>query len=379
MIGSLRSHNDVSRSAPPEIRVEALQKRYGGQSALDDVSFTVPAGHFMVLLGPSGSGKSTLLRCLAGLERVDGGEIRFDGRVVAAKGSHEPPEARHLAMVFQDFALWPHMTVEQNVAFALDRYGVAAKERSRQVAEMLERVGLSHLAGRFPNALSGGEQQRTSLARALVGRPGVVLFDEPLSSLDADLRERLRVEISALTRELGTTVVYITHDQTEAFALADIVGVLSGGALVQLGRPEEIYREPSSPFVARFTGLAGEVEGHLHQRTADGHCTVTTEAGVLQARSRGVIPIGAKVRVLLRSAPLHLRRDCGVGSALRGSIVDVAFRGRGYDHVVAISGMGDLMGVFSEERWNRHDEVYVEVPLSGALAFAVSDGRTLQI
>ena len=353
----------------PRISFESVEKRYGERTVLRNISFSVEPGTFMVLLGPSGSGKSTMLRCLAGLEKVDRGTIRLGNDVVSSKKVNLPPENRGLAMVFQDFALWPHMTVQENVTFALDREKLTKSKKENRVLEMLDRVGLAHLGRRYPNALSGGEQQRVALARALVGRPGLVLFDEPLSSLDADLRERLRIEISSLTRELGATVVYITHDQAEAFAAADLIAVLDKGELVQLGKPEEIYREPITPFVAQFTGLAGEIHGSVTSQLSNGNYLVTTNGGPVEARSHGHAEIGQAVKLLLRSAPIKLMHELNEAYDLRGKIVDVAFRGRGYDHVVDVDGCGHLLGIFSEFRWERETAVFVRVPAEAAMAF----------
>ena len=185
------------------------------------MSLDVAPGTFLVLLGPSGSGKTTLLRCLAGIERIDSGLITIGGQTVADGRAHVPPDQRDLSMVFQDYALWPHLTALDNVAFALRRRRLPRAECRARAAAMLERVGLGEFARRYPNELSGGEQQRVALARALIADTGLILCDEPLSNLDADLRERMRVEISSLVREAGATTVYITHDQAEAFALAD--------------------------------------------------------------------------------------------------------------------------------------------------------------
>jgi iron(III) transport system ATP-binding protein len=216
------------------ITIDGLTKVYpGGAGALSDVSLDVEPGTFLVLLGPSGSGKTTLLRCLAGIERITSGRIAIGGRAVADGSLHVPPDRRDLSMVFQDYALWPHLTVTDNVAFALRRRGLGRAECRAQARLMLDRVGLGALAGRYPNQLSGGEQQRVALARALVADTGLILCDEPLSNLDADLRERMRVEISALVRDAEATTIYITHDQAEAFALADRVGVLQHGNLLQ--------------------------------------------------------------------------------------------------------------------------------------------------
>src|SRR5579863_2672127 len=260
--------------------IEYVGKTYpGGNRALRDVSLEVDPGTFVVLLGPSGSGKTTLLRCLAGIERVSSGRISIGKQTVADGRVHVPPDQRDLSMVFQDYALWPHLSARDNVAFALRRRNLSRAECRIRAVQMLARVGLSALADRYPNELSGGEQQRVALARALIADTGLILCDEPLSNLDADLRERMRVEISSLVREAAATTVYITHDQAEAFALADQVGVLEKGRLVQSGTPEQIYTRPATPFVARFTGLAGEMTVRVRERHPDGMMLVAPVLG----------------------------------------------------------------------------------------------------
>ncbi|MGH9121328.1 MAG: ABC transporter ATP-binding protein, partial [Acidimicrobiales bacterium] len=214
-----RAPSSPSTASAPAVGLSAATKVFGSKVALDAVDLTVAAGTFCVLLGPSGSGKTTLLRCVAGIERITSGQVTIGGRVVADGKLHLPPDQRELAMVFQDYALWPHLSVERNVAFALRRRHLPRPEVDKRTRQMLERVGLGALAGRYPNELSGGEQQRSALARAMVASTGLLLFDEPLSNLDADLRERLRLEIATLTRDSGATSLYITHDQAEAFAL----------------------------------------------------------------------------------------------------------------------------------------------------------------
>jgi iron(III) transport system ATP-binding protein len=371
-----RAQTTGGAAGGPAVVLEGLSKSFGATKALADVNLVIPTGAFTVLLGPSGSGKSTLLRCLAGIERASAGIVTIGGRVVAGPGVHTPPERRDLAMVFQDYALWPHMTVAQNVSFALRRRALAPPERSHQLDDFLGRVGLDHLAARYPSELSGGEQQRVALARALVGKPALLLFDEPLSNLDTDLRERIRVEIANLTRDAGVTAVYITHDQAEAFALADQVGVLSQGRLVQMGTPEEVYHRPATPFVARFTGLAGELAGTVLDGVCldnSGHPQVTVEAagGVVLARAHEGERLrrGDRARLLLRAAPLRLRDPCDDRAVLAGRILDVGFRGRGYDHVVELVGGERLVGIFDEARRDRGVAVGVRCGELGALAF----------
>ncbi len=352
----------TSPSAPSSaVVLEGVRKEFSAKVALDDVSLDVPAGAFLVLLGPSGSGKTTLLRCLAGIERPTSGIVSIDGRVVAGPGVFVAPERRRLAMVFQDYALWPHLSVARNVAFPLAGTSRTKGERTRLVGDLLERVGIGHLAERFPNELSGGEQQRVALARALAADVGLVLFDEPLSNLDADRREQLRVEIATLTRAVGATAVYITHDQSEAFALADRIGVLNHGRLVQLGAPEEIYRRPASAFVARFTGLAGEFPVRVVEPVGRHLFRVTplfAPATTLSARA--VEPLGrdGDVRLFVRSAGVTLLPET-VRDGLPGTIRDVAFTGRGYEHVVEVGLGATLAKVFSASRYERNAAVRI--------------------
>jgi iron(III) transport system ATP-binding protein len=354
-----------------DLHVEALTRTFGTTTALDRVTFTVPAGRFLVLLGPSGSGKSTLLRCLAGIDRADIGTIRLGERVLA--GGHTafvPPERRDLAMVFQDYALWPHMTALANVGFALRRRSLGAAETRRRATAMLERVGLADRSGHYPHQMSGGQQQRVALARALVGAPRLLLFDEPLSNLDADLRERLRVEIASLAREAGATAVYITHDQSEALALADEIGVMHNGALLQYGSPQDIYRRPASPLVARFTGMAAEMTGvvETHEHAGDQLIVrVRVADGLLSVSASEPILPGTPVTILIRPAATSLAPR-GSGQGIPGIIRDTAYRGNGYDHVVETAHGVRLAGVHDPRAWPREDHVRLIVDPAGCLA-----------
>ncbi|WP_051450165.1 ABC transporter ATP-binding protein [Actinospica robiniae] len=360
-------------------------RRYGQVRALAGVDLEVEAGRFLVLLGPSGSGKTTLIRALAGIERLDEGEIRIGEQLVSGPRKHLPPEARDLAMVFQDYALWPHLTAAGNVGYALRRRKLTADQNRARSLEMLERVGLAGLAERYPHELSGGQQQRVALARAIVARPGLLLFDEPLSNLDSDLRERLRVEISTLTRESGATAVYITHDQAEAFALADVIGVLDQGRLVQLADPETLYHKPASPFVARFTGLSGELEGIASAGAgADEYVLVEGGRWRLRARASRDLRAGEPVRVLVRPAATGFAGDGrrtaetegAAAGEIEGTVVDVAYRGRGYDHVVSC-GNGTLAAVFSPSAYARGVQVKVSLDPSGCIAFPLNDADAI--
>jgi iron(III) transport system ATP-binding protein len=357
------------------ISFQELTKVYpGGNEALRDVSLDVEPGTFLVLLGPSGSGKTTLLRSLAGIERITSGRITIGSTTVADGRAHLPPERRDLSMVFQDYALWPHLVVRDNVAFALRRRKLSKADSRVRADAMLDRVGLGPLAGRYPNELSGGEQQRVALARALVAETGLILCDEPLSNLDADLRERMRVEISALVREAAATTIYITHDQAEAFALADRVGVLQQGRLVQIGTPEEIYTQPATPFVARFTGLSGELPVHVRHVAGDGLIEIEP-SGAARVRPFHARmprePLGTGLALLMiRPTGVRLCASHTGEHHLAGTVADVAFRGRGYEHAIDIPGTGRLTGVFSDVRARRGEAVGLRLDPSGCHRFS---------
>ncbi len=242
-----------------EVRLENLHRRYGTIVALDDLSLTLAPGELVALLGPSGCGKTTALRLVAGLEDADGGRVVFGGNDVTAL----PTNRRDVGMVFQAYSLFPHMVAWENVAFGLQMRKVNPEERKKTALEMLELVGLARFANRYASQLSGGQQQRVALARALAIRPQVLLLDEPLSALDAKVRSRLRDEIRRIQLEVGITTLFVTHDQEEALAIADRVGVMQAGRLEQLGPPTQVYSRPATPFVADFVGLTNRLDGNV--------------------------------------------------------------------------------------------------------------------
>ena len=246
-----------------EVRIEHVFKRFGGVTAVNDFNLVVKDGEFVSILGPSGCGKTTTLRMIAGFERATEGEIYIGEQCVSSsiKGSFAPPEKRDIGMVFQSYAVCPHMTVAENVGYPLKIQKVDKTERERRVQEMLELVHLGEYGKRYPNQLSGGQQQRVALARALVAEPGLLLLDEPLSNLDAKLRESMRFEILEIQKKTGITVVYVTHDQGEAMAMSDRVVVMSMGVVQQIGAPHEIYTQPANKMVAYFIGLVNFMEG----------------------------------------------------------------------------------------------------------------------
>lgn len=247
------------------ITLQGLEKHYGKTAALSQVDLTIQKGEFLAILGPSGCGKTTLLRMLAGFMKPTAGTIRFGDTEVANSKHSSKPENRNIGMVFQSFALWPHMTVEEHIRFALKNHRFSqkrtAEEQAARVTEVLQLVGMEAFRERYPAALSGGQQQRVALARAIAPEPDILLMDEPLSALDAELRISMRKEIKQIHKKLGATIIYVTHDQGEALAMADRVLVMQQGQIEQADTPETIYQNPKTPFVATFVGKANLVEG----------------------------------------------------------------------------------------------------------------------
>ncbi len=316
--------------------------------AVEDLSIDVEEGQLFTLLGPSGCGKTTTLRCIAGLEMPDRGEISVGGRVLfsSERRVRVPPNERALGMVFQSYAIWPHMNVYKNVAFPLEvlprKQRPAKKEIRSRVERVLAVVALDQLASRQATALSGGQQQRLALARALVLEPSLLLLDEPLSNLDAKLREEMRFELKRLQRELGITGVYVTHDQVEALAMSNRVAVMRDGKIEQVGHPREIYERPQSKFVADFIGTSNFIDGVVEAREG-GRYRVKTEDGVLSVPSDADFAVGSAVVVAAR--PEHLELSPGSNGAgpnyWNGRVEARAFLGEVVDHVVSV-GRGEL-------------------------------------
>lgn len=285
-------------ATPAALTLRQISKRYGPQVlAVDCVSLAIPAGQFVALLGPSGCGKSTTLRLLAGLETPDTGEIWLADRCVAGARAWIPPENRQIGLVFQDYALFPHLHVGDNIAFALHRQPRA--QRQQRVAELLDLVGLAGLAQRYPHQLSGGQQQRVALARALAADPAIVLLDEPFSNLDTALRSSTREEVRAILKAAGTTALLVTHDQEEALSLADTVAVMFAGRLVQVDSPHAVYLRPATRAVATFVGAASFVPGEAHGAVV--HCGL----GSLPLAA----PVSGAVEVLLRPEAVRVQAN----------------------------------------------------------------------
>jgi iron(III) transport system ATP-binding protein len=304
------------------LHLEQLTKYYPSQPlpAVDHLSLELGQGEILALLGPSGCGKTTTLRLIAGFERPDAGMVAIGGKVMADGRTSVPPEQRGVGVVFQEYTLFPHLTVEKNILFGLRH--VAAQERAQRLREMLGMVGLGAFARRYPHELSGGQQQRVALARALAPRPAILLLDEPFSNLDADLRTQMLHEVYAILRELGTTAVFVTHDHEEAFMMADRVGVLNGGRLEQLSCPEEIYHVPATRFVARFVGQANFLQGRVVG------LGIETDIGTFP--NSLALPEGAAAEVMIRPHQLELRRDA------TGNALVVSRRFRGADALVVV-------------------------------------------
>ena len=292
------------------IEVRDLVVRYGRVAAVRGVTFSVPAGEHVTLLGPSGCGKTTTLRAIAGLERPESGEIRIDGAIVYGSSPrvHVPPEKRGLSMVFQSYAIWPHMTVFDNVAYGLRVRRLAEAEVRDKVRWALELVQMAALGERSASNLSGGQQQRVALARAFVFSPSVLLFDEPLSNLDAKLRAEMRLEIKELQHRLGITSVYVTHDLEEALAISDRIVVMRDGVIEQVGTPAQIYELPRNAFVADFVGSANLIRGRLRaDLSSDGRVVVETPGGMLVHGVAAGRAVGSEVVLSVRT--IHVRLD----------------------------------------------------------------------
>jgi len=302
------------------LELSRLQKFYGANHVVRDFTLDVAQGEFVSFLGPSGCGKTTTLRMVAGFETPDEGSIRIDGRDV----THLRPNQRKIGMVFQSYALFPNLTVAQNVGFGLRIARMSRPEAEQRVAEMLRMIGLPDLGGRYPFQLSGGQQQRVALARALAIRPKVLLLDEPLSALDAKIRVSLRAEIRAIQRELGITTIYVTHDQEEALAMSDRIVVMNAGVAEQVGGPFEIYNQPATDFVASFVGTLNVLEAEVTDAAA-GDVIID---GQPVALGRPVTPgPGGRVAVKLRPQALTLGRAAGGEAILRGVVQSVDFLG----------------------------------------------------
>lgn len=342
----------------PEVKVSGLHKMFGEVPVLNDINFTIKEGEFFTLLGPSGCGKSTTLNCIAGLESPTSGAITVGGVpfVDTASKLYVPTEERNLGMVFQSYALWPHMTVEQNLVMPLAIRKASKEEKASRIHEALDTVGLAHLKDRYPHQLSGGQQQRVALARALVYSPSVLLLDEPLSNLDAKLREQSRAWLKRLQVELGITTVYVTHDQDEALSLSDRIAVMFEGKMTQIGTPAEIYERPATAAVAAFVGSCNFFTGQFEDAQGGiARIRLDNTGLVVKVASTLGLSRGDAVTVAVRPERLTItpaRTDVTGANVLDTSVLTRSYVGSRYEYglklgtnvVQVISPTGNLDG-----------------------------------
>jgi iron(III) transport system ATP-binding protein len=370
------------------IHVQGLNKTYipGQPPAVDDVGFTVEEGAFYTLLGPSGCGKTTTLRCIAGLERPDRGTIELGGVAVVSDRTFVPTHRRDFGMVFQNYAVWPHMTVFQNVAFPLEvmPHRPSREQIAAKVESVLELVSLGGLGGRMATQLSGGQQQRLSVARALVREPSVLLLDEPLSNLDAKLRERMRGELLLIQRRVGITTLFVTHDQVEALSMSDRVAVMNRGRIIQEGTPRHIYHRPANEFVADFIGstnmLTGSVTG-----AADSGLVLRTALGTMLAddadrSADGEVMVAIWPEdVVLHHGAHHASGGLGRPNIYPGEVEIGLFGGTSVDYHVRVEGQLLRARVGSRIELVRGDAVHVELPPHALRVFGLGAGRPAAI
>jgi iron(III) transport system ATP-binding protein len=325
------------------VELRALTKRYGDAAVVDNVSLTIEHGRLVCLLGPSGCGKTTTLRLIAGFVEPSAGEIRVGDQLVSSPARTLPPERRNMSMIFQSYALWPHMTVAENIAYGLKLRKLDRETIKRKLAAILATTHLAALAERYPGELSGGQQQRVALARALIVEPETLLLDEPLSNLDANLREEMRFEVRRLHDEYRYTTVYVTHDQSEAMTTADVIAVMNAGKIEQAGSPEDIYERPRSEFVARFIGssnvIKGEVldETHLSCAGAPLRCT----GGKFVRGGQGAVAVRQHVVRLWANKPDSME------NVVPGTVLRQTFLGASRDYLVAVGNATQVRVVAS--------------------------------
>jgi ABC-type Fe3+/spermidine/putrescine transport system ATPase subunit len=353
------------------LRIENLVKRFGAVAAVDRVNLEIREGEFFTLLGPSGCGKTTTLRMVGGLEKPDEGEIHMSERCLVSpgRGIFVKPERRDMGMVFQSYALWPHMTVFENVAYPLKLRRVKRAEMRDKTRAALELVGLGGLEERPSTALSGGQQQRVALARALVFSPGVLLLDEPLSNLDARLREEMRRELKALQRRVKVTVLFVTHDQMEALSMSDRVGIMNGGRLEQVGAPEDVYYQPATSFARDFLGKVFALAGRIvHASGEECHVELKDHAGppvCVRAHHGGESSwaAGKEVMVAIRPEQISLAKSAGDG---KGNVLAVTlqasqFLGDRYEYTVAVGGESRVLTAPAAQRLKPGQQIYLQL------------------
>jgi iron(III) transport system ATP-binding protein len=351
------------------IEIAEIGKHFGAFRALTDINLTIAEREFVTFLGPSGCGKTTMLRTLAGFFVPDHGTIHVGGQLMSSPDAAVPPEQRRMGMVFQNYAVWPHMSVFDNVAFGLRIAKVPRPEISERVARVLDAVGLQGLEQRHPGQLSGGQLQRVALARSLVVEPSILLLDEPLSNLDAKLRERMRTEIKTLQRRTGITFIYVTHDQAEAMALSDRIVVFNKGAVQQVGTPREVYDRPANLFVADFMGVVNKLTGTIVGKDGD-RAHVRVGRQVIAAQTSDALNGASEVTVAIRPEAIGFGKPASgaASNILKGVVVESAFLGNIVDHHV------DVDGALVRVQGDRHhsyapgDPIELSVPVAECVA-----------
>jgi iron(III) transport system ATP-binding protein len=372
------------------LRVEDLAKRYAGSDnsarAVDGVSFTIEEGKFYTLLGPSGCGKTTTLRCVAGLEKTDAGRITLAGKIVS---NHKPdifvrPDERDIGMVFQSYAIWPHMSVFENVAFPLRAAGRKRRRVPRngikaRVMEVLETVQLSGYENRMATKLSGGQQQRLALARALAQEPQLILLDEPLSNLDASLRELMRSELRRLQRQVGVTTLYVTHDQSEALSMSSRIAVMEQGHIVQEGKPREVYRLPKTKFVASFVGRTNLLDAKILGKADGESFSLETGAGVVGAICPAGIARHDEVSLSIRPEDIRLHSAQppeGLPNVIAGRVASVHFLGEFIEYHLSVGKELLISRQHPDVQFRRGAELFVELPVKRCVVVSDEFGTT---
>jgi len=343
------------------LQIVNLTKKFGNVTAIQEVNLKVEHGEVLTLLGPSGCGKTTTLRCIAGFEKPDRGDVYLDGKEI----THLSPETRGIGMVFQNYALWPHMTVYGNLAFGLQIKKIPKNEINERIKKVLAMVRLEGFEGRFPRQMSGGQQQRIALARALVIEPSILLLDEPLSNLDAKLREQMRFEFRELQKKLGITAVYVTHDQAESLVLSDKVVILNEGKVMQVGTPKEIYSHPSNKFVAGFIGITSFIEGFVESFDREkGYLIIRTKDDLIIYGHGSNLSVGEKVAIAIRPEQVKLfkseiRKEGIRKNMFNGEIVQTSYLGDVIDYRIRLGDWVIRTSMSAERAFKVGEEICV--------------------
>jgi iron(III) transport system ATP-binding protein len=363
----------LPQSESSNVEVKGLVKYFGNDRAVDGISFKVPQGGFLTLLGPSGCGKTTTLMCIAGLHHFDAGEIWVGDSIYSAptQGMFLPPEKRDIGMVFQSYAIWPHMTVSQNVAYPLEVRNTDPQETAERVSVVLKLVGLGDYADKMATQLSGGQQQRAALARAIVSRPKLLLFDEPLSNLDLKLREKMRVEIKRIQNEVGITSIFVTHDQAEALVMSDEILVMSKGRIEQRGGPHNIYAHPLNRYVSNFIGVANLLEGRVLRLNGSGGAEFETSGDTpisLPCQVGEGLSEGASAVLCIRPENVKALHEHQGGARVEGEVLQTIFLGNCIDCRVRWGEFEWKVLAHPRDQLRRGDRVFLHMDPEHSLA-----------